>query len=133
MLPPDQGGCKSEFLALADTGSVKRQAKPGLHDAEGERRPHPGVRGVPRGHDEAAPVLVTRAGAGRETSDDAPGNKADDAPNGTGCSTPNRGSPEKAAGRQGGTFRERQPDGPRRGRYWDRTSDLFGVNEALSR
>src|ERR1700730_6949040 len=49
MLPPDQGGCKSEFLALADTGSVKSQAKPGPHDAEGERRPHPGVRGVLRG------------------------------------------------------------------------------------
>jgi hypothetical protein len=44
-----------------------------------------------------------------------------------------RGFRENAAGRQGGTFRERQPDGPRGGRYWDRTSDLFGVNEALSR
>jgi hypothetical protein len=83
MLPPDRGWCKSEFLALADTGSVKCQAKPDPPDAEGERRPHPGSAWRPGGHDEAAPVLVTRAGAGRETSDDAPGNDAADALNGT--------------------------------------------------
>jgi hypothetical protein len=63
MLPPDRGWCKSEFLVLADTGSVMSQAKPDPPDAEGERRPHPGGPRGAVGHDEAAPVLVTRAGA----------------------------------------------------------------------
>ena len=37
--------------------------------------------------------------------------------------------PEK----QNGRFPETEPAGELGGRYWDRTSDLLGVNEALSR
>jgi integrase len=38
-----------------------------------------------------------------------------------------------AAQRSKGRFPRREPASLLRGRYWDRTSDLFGVNEALSR
>ena len=110
MLPPERGWCKSEFWAIADTGSVKRRARPDGHEAEGRQavrmREMYWVRACQAAGRAAAP-----AHAGRETA----------------------GSQESTAGRQGGTFRERMPDGPCRGRYWDRTSDLFGVNEALSR
>jgi hypothetical protein len=51
----------------------------------------------------------------------------------------NRFSAPGAAGRDGGheeqesRFPHLGPAFLMRGRYWDRTSDLFGVNEALSR
>jgi hypothetical protein len=32
-----------------------------------------------------------------------------------------------------GRFLQKEPASDLGGRYWDRTSDLFGVNEALSR
>jgi hypothetical protein len=35
MLPPERGWCKSEFWAIADTGSVKSRARPDWREAEG--------------------------------------------------------------------------------------------------
>ena len=114
MLPPERGWCKSEFWAIADTGSVKSLARPDWHEAEG-RPAEPA--GEMRGYKAAwrpggrAAKRRPRRAPGLETAE----------------------SPESSAGHQGGTFCKRLPGGPSGGRYWDRTSDLFGVNEALSR
>jgi hypothetical protein len=107
MLPPERAWCKSEFWAIADAGSVKSLARPDWHEAEG-------MPAEPTREMYGAQALSGGQTAGR------PGHETAE-------------SAESTAGRQGGTFRERQPGGPRRGRYWDRTSDLVGVNEALSR
>jgi hypothetical protein len=114
MLPPERGWCKSEFWAIADTGSVKSLARPDWREAEGR------------------PAEPAREGCGVKARSARPGGQVTGAARGApGRETAQ--SQESSAGRQGGTFCKRLPGGPSGGRYWDRTSDLFGVNEALSR